>query len=129
MIERRGRKIETFTDLRTWREGHKLVLMVYEVTKGFPRDEQFGLITQMRRSAASITSNVAEGFSRQSYNEKVQFYSIAQGSLTELQNQLFIARDVGYISKEAFARIAFQAEQSHKLINALIKKSKTFRNS
>ena len=86
------RKIKSFTDLNAWKESHKLVLMVYGVTKTFPREEIFALVSQMRRCAVSITSNIAEGFSRQSYKEKVQFYSISQGSVTELQSQLLIAR-------------------------------------
>jgi len=74
------KKIKSFTDLNAWREAHKLALIVYKITKDFPKEEMFGLTSQMRRAVVSITSNIAEGFSRQSYSEKVQFYSIAQGS-------------------------------------------------
>ncbi len=122
-------KIKSFTDLNAWKEGHKLVLAVYEITKTFPREEIFGLVSQMRRCAVSITSNIAEGFSRQSYKEKIQFYSIAQGSTTELQNQLLIAKDVNYITKEKFQEIAKQSVIVHKIINGLIKKSKDIHNS
>jgi len=73
--------------------------------------------------------NIAEGFSRQSYKEKIQFYSIAQGSVTELQNQLLIARDVKYITNKQFQEIAKQTVIIHKLINGLIKKSKQIHNS
>jgi len=62
-----GNKIKSFTDLNTWKEGHRLVLMIYEITKEFPREEMFGLNNQLRRAAVSITSNIAEGFSRHSY--------------------------------------------------------------
>ncbi|MBU4298422.1 four helix bundle protein [Patescibacteria group bacterium] len=123
------KKIKSFTDLRTWQEAHKLVLMVYEITKKFPREELFGLTNQMRRAAVSITSNIAEGFSRQSYKEKVQFYSISQGSNTELQNQLLVAKDVGYLELEEFDKIAKQSIEVHKLLNGLIKKSKAILNS
>src|SRR6266849_5243940 len=99
-------KITRFTQLDAWREGHKLVILIYTITKSFPKEEFFGLVNQMRRCVVSITSNIAEGFSRQSYKEKVQFYSIALGSVTELQNQLLIARDVGFISKEIFDEAA-----------------------
>ncbi len=116
--------IKSFTDLDAWREGHKLVLIIYEITKSFPKEEMFGLVSQMRRCAVSITSNVAEGFSRQSYREKVQFYSISQGSVTELQNQLLVAKDVGFIEKEKFREIALQSIKTHKIINGLIKSSK-----
>ncbi|MDD5626597.1 MAG: four helix bundle protein [Patescibacteria group bacterium] len=80
------KKIKSFTDLDAWKEGHKLVLMVYEITKKFPKEEMFGLVSQMRRCVVSITSNIAEGFSRQTYKDKICFYSRAQGSVTELQN-------------------------------------------
>lgn len=78
-----SRKIKSFTDLNVWKEGHKLVLQVYKLTKEFPKEELFGLTNQIRRAAVSITSNIAEGFSRHSYKEKLQFYSTALGSLTE----------------------------------------------
>ncbi|HPA25876.1 MAG TPA: four helix bundle protein [bacterium] len=118
-------KIKKFTDLNTWKEGHKIVLIIYKITKEFPRDEVFGLISQLRRCAVSITSNIAEGFSRQSYKEKVNFYSMALGSLTELQNQILVARDVGYITQEKFSQVANQTIIIHKLINGLIRASKT----
>lgn len=116
--------IKSFTDLNAWIEGHKLVLMIYNITKLFPKEEMFGLVSQMRRCAVSITSNVAEGFSRQSYKEKTQFYSVAQGSVTELQNQLLVARDVGFVGKEKFQEIALQSVTVHKIINGLIKSSR-----
>ena len=111
-------------DLNAWKEGHKLVLNIYKITKEFPREETFGLISQMRRCAVSITSNIAEGFSRQSYKEKSQFYSISQGSVTELQNQLLIAKDVGYITEDEFKKNAEQSVTVHKIINGLIKSSR-----
>lgn len=119
------RKIVTFTDLDAWKEGHALVLLVYQVTKRFPREELFGLVSQLRRCAVSITSNLAEGFSRQSYKEKLQFYSVALGSVTELQNQLFVARDVSYISSARFEELFAQSVKVHKIINGLIRRSKT----
>jgi len=117
-------KIKSFTDLNAWKEGHKLVLMIYQITKSFPKEELFGLTSQLRRCAISITSNIAEGFSRRSYKEKIQFYHISQGSVTELQNQLLIARDVKYISADSFTEIADESVVVHKIINGLIKKSK-----
>ena len=92
-MESRNTKIKSFTDLYAWQEGHKLVIMVYKVTKSFPKEEVFGMVSQMRRCVISITSNIAEGFSRNTTKDKVQFYCIAHGSLTELQNQLLAARD------------------------------------
>lgn len=119
MVEIEKAKIKSFTDLYAWQEGHKLVLMIYEITDKFPDKERFGLISQMRRCAVSITSNIAEGFSRNTVNDKCQFYSMTHGSLTELQNQLIIARDVKYLDKDNFTKIANQTVIVHKLITGL----------
>ena len=121
-MENENKKITYFTDLNAWKESHKLVLMIYKIN--FPREELLGLANQLRRAAVSITSNIAEGFSRQSYKEKVQFYSMAQGSMTEVQNQLMIARDVQYIAKQEFQSLFDQSVIAHKLLNGLIKASK-----
>jgi len=119
-------KITYFTDLNAWKQAHQLVLMVYKLTKYFPRDEIFGLVNQMRRCAVSITSNIAEGFSRNSYKEKTQFYCMSLGSVTELQNQLMIAKDVGYINQEIYSEASNQSIIVHKLLNGLIKSSKKY---
>lgn len=118
-------KIKSFTDLIVWKEGHTLVIQIYKTTKKFPKDEQFGLTNQLRRASVSITSNIAEGFSRSSYKEKVQFYATALGSTTEVQNQLLIAKDISYIEKADFTKLAEQAVLVNKLLNGIIKKSKT----
>ncbi len=115
------KKIESFTDLNAWKEAHKLVVMVYKITKGFPKEETYSLIDQMKRCSVSITSNIAEGFSRQGKKEKINFYHMSKGSLTELQNQLLVARDVDYLNKDNFTLIANQSVTVHKLINGLIK--------
>src|SRR5438552_552856 len=95
-------KIQRFTDLVAWREGHKLVLEIYKITSNFPQKEAYALSDQMRRCVVSITSNIAEGFSRRTNKEKAQFYYMSLGSTTELQNQLLIARDLAYIEKDRF---------------------------
>jgi len=118
-------KIRTFKDLDAWKEAHALVLFTYMLTKKFPKDELFGLVNQMRRCAVSITSNIAEGFSRSSYKEKIQFYSIALGSVTELQSQLLISRDVGYLMKDDHAKAESQVVLVHKILNGLIKGSRS----
>jgi len=116
-------KIKSFTDLNAWREGHLLVLSIYKITKSFPSDEKFGLIDQMRRCSVSITSNIAEGFSRRGKKEKKQFFYTALGSITELQNQLLIVRDNSYFSKEVFKSLADRTITVSKLTNGLIKSS------
>lgn len=120
-----GEKLKSFTQLNAWKKGHELVLSVYKITKQFPKEEIYSLTDQMRRCSISITSNIAEGFSRKSYKEKTQFYSMALGSTTELQNQLLVARDVGYIDMEVFKSVAEQSVVVNKLLNGLIKASKT----
>ena len=120
------KKIKSFTDLEVWKEAHKLVLMIYRLTKSFPKEETFGLTSQVRRSAVSVTSNLAEGFSRHSSKEKIQFYSISHGSLTELQNQLLIAKDIGYLDHDGFRQLSNQSVTVHKLLNAFIKKTRNF---
>ena len=117
-------KIKTFTDLMAWREGHELVLMIYKITDSFPKEEIYALISQMRRSTVSITSNIAEGFSRQSRKEKIQFYYMALGSTIELQNQLLVAKNFQYLTKEKFNQIASQTINVHKLTNGLIRSLK-----
>src|SRR5260221_749921 len=121
-------KIKEFTDLLVWQEGHKLVLLVYKITQSFPKQEVYSLVDQMRRAASSITSNVAEGFGRQGYKEKIQFYYLAQGSLTELKNQLLISKDVGYQSQTNFDQLMTQAYKTHQLLQGLITKAKYFLN-
>lgn len=128
--EKPKRRIESFKDLVTWQESHKLVLMIYKMTKSWPREEMFGLTSQIRRAAVSISSNIAEGFSRNSFKDKCNFYFISVGSLTELQNQSLIARDISYLNLNDFNLLEQQSTQVSKLINGLIKKTKEFiRNS
>ena len=117
--------IKSFTDLNTWKKGHALVLLLYKETKGFPSDEQYGLTSQIRRSGVSFTSNLAEGFSRGTYKDKVRFYQMALGSLTELQNQLLIALDLSYVKRGIFNDLAEQTVTLSKMTNGLIKKSKS----
>lgn len=122
------KKINSFTDLIVWKEGHKLVIMVYKITKLFPKEETYSLIDQMRRAVSSITANISEGFGRQSYKEKVQFYYLSKGSLLELKNFILIAKDIGYLNPEQFKQLADQANIVDKLLQGFIKKSKTFIN-
>jgi four helix bundle protein len=119
-------KIKNFKDLKVWQEAHQLVILVYRVTKNFPREELYSLIDQMRRSAVSVTSNIAEGFSRHSFKEKLQFYSMAHGSLTELENQIEIAKDVGYFKEDEFLIFTQRLMNVHMLLNAFIKKTKSY---
>lgn len=114
-------KITSFTKLVAWEKAHSMVLRVYKSADSFPASEQFGLTAQIKRAVLSITSNIAEGFSRQTKNDKIHFYHIALGSCTEVQNQLIAARDLGFLSKEEFKGLAELSIEAHKLLNGLIK--------
>ncbi|MDD5751254.1 MAG: four helix bundle protein [Candidatus Peribacteraceae bacterium] len=115
-------KIQSFTDLVAWREAHALSIAVYKMTKKFPKEELYGLVNQLRRASLSVSSNIAEGFSKRSQKEKIQFYSIALSSLREVQSQLLYARDVGLLTGEDFVPLTERAILVSKLLNGLIKK-------
>jgi four helix bundle protein len=86
-----------FTELRAWQVAHTLALEVYRLSDGFPRAEQFGLTSQIRRAAVSVSANIAEGFRRKSGADQLRFYNISVASLSELEAELLLARDLGYI--------------------------------
>jgi len=119
-------KIKNFTDLLVWQNGHNLVLQIYKLTKKFPQEERFGLIDQVRRAAVSITSNIAEGFGRIKYNDKAHFYTMALGSVYEVQNQILIAKDVGYISEDECDSLINNSVGISKMCSGLIRKTKSF---
>lgn len=121
-------KIQSFRDLKAWQEGYNLVMLTYRLTKTFPKEELFGIVNQMRRAAVSITSNIAEGFSRNTVKDKVQFYAISLGSLTELHNQFIIALGLGYVGADDFTRVEENIITLHKITNGLIKGCKDFRS-
>ncbi len=87
-------KISSFTQLDAWREAHKLVLSVYKITRGYPNEEKFGLVSQMRRASVSVPANIAEGFKRRGIQDKIRFYNIAEGSLEELKYFFILSKDV-----------------------------------
>ncbi len=113
--------IKSFTDLIAWQEGHKLLLYIYKLTKNFPEDEKFGLTSQIKRSAVSISSNIAEGFGRNSRKDKLQFYAISKGSLYEAENQLKIALDLNYVTQTEFDFGKEMIQKNSRLISGLIK--------
>ena len=117
-------KIKSFTDLIAWQQSYQLALLIYQITKKFPKEELYCLSSQIRRAAISTSSNIAEGFSRRTYKDKNRFYFIALGSLTETQNQLLLAKDLGYLPQNQFNAMANKTISINKLINGLIKSSK-----
>ena len=118
-------KIQSFTQLEAWRVSHGLVLEIYKFTDNFPTGERFGLTNQLRRASVSITSNIAEGFSRRTSIDKNRFYNTSLGSIAEVQNQILIARDLGYISQSSFKMMADKSVGARKLVYGLIRSSQT----
>ena len=90
-------KIEKLEDLNVWREAHGLVLKTYQQTGRFPKEEIYGLTSQMRRASVSVAANIAEGFARAGKGEKLNFYNIAQGSLSELRYYFLLSKELGYL--------------------------------
>ncbi len=117
--------IKKFSDLSAWQEGHRLVIQVYTITKFFPKEELFGITNQIRRAVVSITSNIAEGFGRGTSQDRVHFYIIAIGSLNEVQNQLLISKDIGYLNHTEWNELEKQGIIVHKILSGLIRKSKS----
>ncbi len=115
-------RITNYKDLVVWQKSVSLATMVYEITKTFPTTERFGLVAQMRRSAVSVASNVAEGRSRGSRKDFVQFLRIAHGSLSELETQLIIAKQVSLEGKVDYTDIEKQIVEISKMLSSMISK-------
>jgi four helix bundle protein len=113
-------KIESYKDLDVWRQSRDLVIDIYQVTKLFPKEEQFGLTNQLRRASVSIPSNIAEGCGRNHQKDSIQFFFIARGSLYEVETQLIIALDLGYLSKEEQTVILNKITSCKRLLNGFI---------
>jgi four helix bundle protein len=113
---------ENYRDLIAWQKAKALALEVYICTREFPRAETYGLTSQMRRAAISIPSNIAEGKGRYSPKELVQFLHHARGSLLELETQLEIAHELGYIEQFTFKRIEVQTRELGRVLNGLIQR-------
>jgi len=95
-----------FTEMPVWQRAHEVVLLVYKLTRAFPESEKYGLVSQMRRAAISITSNIAEGFGRHTSRDKVRFYRNARGSCYEVESQAYAARDLDYLNPTSFAKLS-----------------------
>lgn len=120
MSEEKSQKITSFEDLLAWQKAYELALEIYGVTGAFPKDEAFGLVSQLRRASVSVASNIAEGFGRKTPKEKLRFYRIATGSLTEIKSQILIAGGVGFISPEEKRKLCASIDSTHRLLHGLI---------
>ena len=111
----------SFEKLVVWQKSKDLSIHIYKITSSFPNEEKFGLVSQLRRCAVSIASNLAEGSGRHSNKDKARFSEIAFGSLLELLNQLIISYELKFLSEENYNTLRIQIEEISRMINALRK--------
>ena len=116
--------MKTFRDLLIWQKAMSLVTNCYKVTSHFPKEEQFGLISQIRRCSISIPSNIAEGFARESNKDYYRFLSIALGSLFEFQTQIEIALNLNYLSEENFKNLYEDSRELERMLTSFMNKIK-----
>ncbi|MEM7800608.1 MAG: four helix bundle protein [Chloroflexota bacterium] len=114
--------MQDFKNLIVWQKSHKLTLDIYQLTKGFPNDEKFGLTNQMRRSSASIPTNIAEGCGRGTDVDFARFLQISMGSASELEYQLILAKDLGYLDQEMSRKFQMTVNEIKRMLTGLIKK-------
>ena len=115
-------RIKNFRDLDVWKLGKEIALIIYEITKNFPDTELYGLVTQMRRAAVSIPSNISEGFNRYHNKEYRQFLHMALGSCAELETQIEIASELKYMAKAQGERSLEKLDHECRMLRNLIKK-------
>lgn len=115
--------IQSYKDLLIWQRGIDIVALVYQLISDFPKDEIYALSSQIKRSAVSILSNIAEGYGRQSTQSYIQFVKIARGSLCELETQLLVAEKLGFVKSESlYSDIMKQITEESKMINSFLNK-------
>jgi four helix bundle protein len=111
--------MRNYKDLRVWEEAHRLTLAVYKTTQSFPKEERFGLTSQIRRSSASIAANLAEGCGRRSDGEMGRYVQIAMGSGAELSYHLLLAKDLGFLNEEEQAELSASVERVLRMLSVL----------
>ena len=116
--------MQSFRNLRVWEKSHKLTLDIYASSKAFPRDEMFGLTSQMRRASTSIGMNIAEGCCRKGDAEMARFLQIAMGSASELEYQLLLAHDLEYLHNPGYERLTVQVVEVKRMLSSLMQKVK-----
>jgi four helix bundle protein len=119
--------VKDFRDLKVWQSAHELTLAVYHATRTFPRDELYGLTSQIRRCSASIGANIAEGCGKRGNNEFQRYLQIASGSASELDYHLLLAFDLAFLNEQDYQRLQEVLLQLRKMLTALIHKVETDR--
>jgi four helix bundle protein len=114
--------VKDFKELRVWSKAHELTVSVYVITRTFPKDEMYGLTSQVRRSAASIGANIAEGCGRRSDGELCRFLQIGRGSASETECHLLLAKDLGLLSESDFRKTEQKVVEVQRMLTALVQK-------
>jgi len=112
--------VKNYKELIVWKKAHEMTLDIYGATRSFPKEELYGLTSQLRRSAASIGANIAEGSGRRSNNEICRFLQIARGSASETEYHILLARDLKLLREEEFRNLSRQADEVQRMLTALI---------
>jgi four helix bundle protein len=120
------RKIQDFNELEVWKKANSFAIRIYTITKGFPKDERFGLTDQIRRAASSIGANIAEGFGRYHSNDKIRFFYISRGSISECMNHLYLAKGLGYLNEDIACELLSEMNQVKMMLNGLIRSLRSF---
>jgi four helix bundle protein len=114
--------VKGFKELKVWHKAHEMTMAVYEATRAFPSEELYGLTSQLRRSAASIPANIAEGCGRRSDGEMARFLQIARGSASEIEYHIFLARELRYLREDKFCQLTREADEIQRMPTALIQR-------
>lgn len=118
--------IQKFSDLLVWKKSHELVLEIYSVTKLFPKEELYGITSQMRRASYSIPSNIVEGFRRKTLKDSINFYHISDASLEELKYFLFLSKDLSYLTQDNYFKLFSKCEEVGKLLTGWLKSQRSY---
>ncbi|MBA7506219.1 hypothetical protein ES706_04900 [subsurface metagenome] len=113
--------MKDFRDIKIWQRAHNFVLKVYKVTKPFPQEEVYGLTSQIRRAAASVPTNIAEGCGRNTDAELARFMEIASGSASELDYLLLLAKDIGLLAENGYVELLTELTEIRKMLTTFIK--------
>ena len=115
----------TFKDIKVWQKAHELVLEIYKVTKTFPNSEKYGLTSQLRRSAASVATNIVEGYKRRTSKDFAHFLNMADGSLEETKYHLLLAYDLGYVNRSSYECLSALADEVGRMLYGFQRKLTT----
>ena len=119
--------MNSFKELKVWQKAHELTILIYKISAKFPIEERFALLSQIRRASVSVPSNIAEGFTRNSYKVALNFYDIADGSLEEVRYQLLLSKDLAYITEGEYKNALSLIEEVSKMLHSWIRTQNSLR--